>query len=57
MRTLFCAICFLFLFYLELTAQTSNSGDCRTAIPVCADGMPIMPNVDGNGDIDELKMS
>ena len=54
MRTLFCAICFLFLFYLELTAQTSNSGDCRTAIPVCADGMPIMPNVDGNGDIDEF---
>ncbi len=54
MRTLFSAICFLFLFSLGLTAQTSNSGDCRTAIPVCADGMPIMPNVDGGGDIDEF---
>ena len=54
MRTLFSAICFLLLFSLGLTAQTSNSGDCRTAIPVCADGMPIMPDVDGNGDIDEF---
>ncbi|WP_350294062.1 T9SS type B sorting domain-containing protein [uncultured Croceitalea sp.] len=54
MRTLFSATCFLFLFSIGLTAQTANSGDCRTAIPVCADGMPIMPDVDGNGDIDEF---
>ena len=54
MRTLFSAICFLFLFSMGLTAQTANSGDCRTAIPICADGEPIMPFVDGNGDIDEF---
>jgi len=54
MRTLFSATCFLFLFSIGLTAQTANSGDCRTAIPVCADGEPIMPFVDGNGDIDEF---
>ena len=54
MRTLFSAICFLFLFSIGLTAQTANSGDCRTAIPVCADGEPIMPFVDDNGDIDEF---
>ena len=51
MRTLFSATCFLLLFSIGLTAQTANSGDCRTAIPVCADGMPIMPFADGTGDI------
>ncbi|GMN10810.1 hypothetical protein MTsPCn9_30250 [Croceitalea sp. MTPC9] len=51
MRTLLSATCFLFLFCIGLNAQTANSGDCRTAIPVCADGMPIMPFVDGSGDI------
>ncbi|MFD2585963.1 T9SS type B sorting domain-containing protein [Croceitalea marina] len=54
MRTLFSATCFFFLFSIGLTAQTANSGDCRTAIPVCADGEPIMPFVDGSGDIDEF---
>lgn len=54
MRTLFSTICFLFIFSVQITAQTANSGDCRTAIPVCADGMPIMPFVDGRGDIDEF---
>lgn len=54
MRTLLSATCFFFLFTIGLIAQTTNSGDCRTAIPVCADGMPIMPSVDGNGDIDDF---
>ncbi len=36
---------------MELNAQ--NSGDCRTAIPVCAD-MPILSNTDGSGDIDDF---
>jgi len=33
--------------------QTSNSADCRTAIPVCAD-MPVMSFADGRGDIEEF---
>lgn len=54
MRTLVSATCFLFLFSIGLTAQTANSGDCRSAIPVCADGTPIMPFVDDNGDINDF---
>ena len=54
MRTLLSAFCFLFFFSINLTAQTANSGDCRTAIPVCADGMPILPFVDGSGDISDF---
>ncbi len=53
MRTLlYASFCSLF-FSLSTYAQTSNSGDCRTAIPVCAD-MPIMSFADGRGDIDEF---
>ncbi|MEM8845632.1 MAG: T9SS type B sorting domain-containing protein [Bacteroidota bacterium] len=51
MRALFCAICCFSLFFMELNAQ--NSGDCRTAIPVCAD-MPILSVTDGSGDIDDF---
>ncbi|RNC89390.1 MAG: gliding motility-associated C-terminal domain-containing protein [Allomuricauda sp.] len=54
MRTLFAAVCCFFLFIYSGISQTANSGDCRTAIPVCADGEPIMPFVDGGGDIDEF---
>lgn len=34
--------------------KAQNSPDCRSAIPVCADGQPIMPFVDGSGDIDDF---
>ena len=51
MRALFCAICCFSLFFMDLNAQ--NSGDCRTAIPVCAD-MPILSATDGGGDIDDF---
>lgn len=51
MRTLFCSICCLFLFYWNVTAQ--NSADCRTAIPVCAD-QPIMGLAGGTGDVDDF---
>lgn len=51
MRTLFCSICCLFIFYSDLTAQ--NSADCRTAIPVCAD-QPIMGIAGGSGDVDDF---
>ncbi len=54
MRTLPTAVCCFFLFVHLCLSQTANSGDCRTAIPVCADGEPIMPFVDGNGDIDDF---
>lgn len=54
MRTLFSATFLLFLSVLLAQGQTPNSGDCRTAIPVCADGEPIMPFVDGSGDIDDF---
>ncbi|MDF0716012.1 T9SS type B sorting domain-containing protein [Muricauda sp. 334s03] len=50
MRALFSAICCLFLLQI-VSAQ--NSPDCRTAIPVCADG-PIMGTTDGSGDIDDF---
>lgn len=42
-----------FLFSQGLFAQTSNSPDCRSAIPVCADA-PIFSQADGNGDIDDF---
>ncbi len=54
MRTLIIAICFFSLFVFTTSAQTPNSGDCRTAIPVCADGEPIMPDVNGGGDIEDF---
>ncbi|WP_343485632.1 T9SS type B sorting domain-containing protein [Allomuricauda sp. d1] len=53
MRTLFIACCFFF-FLLHINAQNNSSGDCRTAIPVCADGTPIMPLIDGGGDINDF---
>ncbi|MDE3741736.1 T9SS type B sorting domain-containing protein [Maribacter polysaccharolyticus] len=52
MRTLILVFCCLFLVINGINAQ--NSGDCRTAIPVCADGQPIMPSVDGGGDVDDF---
>ena len=38
---------------MEVNAQSANSGDCRTAIPVCADA-PISITVDGLGVIDDF---
>ncbi len=52
MRTLLFVSC-LFLFSISLSAQSPNSADCRTAIPICADA-PIMGFVDGAGDIDDF---
>ncbi len=52
MRTFTCSICIMLLFVSNIVAQ--NSPDCRSAIPVCADGQPIMPFVDGSGDIDDF---
>lgn len=52
MRTLFFAICALFLTTSEIQAQ--NSPDCRTAIPVCADQGPLFFEADGSGDIDDF---
>ncbi|WP_282161240.1 T9SS type B sorting domain-containing protein [Ulvibacterium marinum] len=52
MRTLFFAICALFLATSEIQAQ--NSPDCRTAIPVCADQGPLFFEADGSGDIDDF---
>ena len=54
MRTLFAAVCCFFLIVSNGISQTANSGDCRTAIPVCADGEPIMPFVDGTGDLNDF---
>ena len=51
MRTLFSALTILLVFTLNTYAQ--NSADCRTAIPICADG-PILGTADGGGDIDEF---
>lgn len=53
MRTLLLFICCLFLFSMGMNAQSANSGDCRTAIPVCADA-PINITVDGRGAIDDF---
>ncbi|MBC8766988.1 T9SS type B sorting domain-containing protein [Arenibacter sp. BSSL-BM3] len=47
MRTLACSICLIFLFFSNIGAQ--NSPDCRTAIPVCADILPILGTADGGG--------
>lgn len=52
MRTLIFVFGCLLLFSTVLNAQ--NSPDCRSAIPVCADGQPIMPIVDGSGDVDDF---
>ena len=52
MRILFSALCLL-LFSWSANAQTSNSADCRTAIPICADA-PIMGLADGGGDIEDF---
>ncbi|MFS4493781.1 T9SS type B sorting domain-containing protein [Maribacter sp. 2308TA10-17] len=54
MRTLLCVMCCMLLFSLSTNAQSNNSADCRTAIPVCADGEVILPFVDGSGDIDDF---
>lgn len=55
MRTLLFILCCLLLFSFSANAQSPNSADCRTAIPICADGLvTIMPDVDGNGDIDDF---
>ncbi len=51
MRTFFCSICCLLLVVYVASAQ--NSPDCRTAIPVCADG-PIFSEANGSGDIDDF---
>lgn len=53
MRTLFITTCCLILFSIGVNAQSANSGDCRTAIPVCADA-PINIIVDGRGAIDDF---
>ena len=53
MRTLLIITCCLFLYSMEVNAQSANSGDCRTAIPVCADA-PISITVDGRGAIDDF---
>ncbi len=52
MRTLVSVFGCLLLCSTVLKAQ--NSPDCRSAIPVCADGEPIMPFVDGSGDVDDF---
>lgn len=51
MRTLFFSSCVCLLFSVKMVAQ--SSGDCRTAIPVCADA-PILSAVEGSGDIDDF---
>lgn len=54
MRTPLKILFFLVLFTTLSYAQTSsNSGDCRSAIPVCADA-PISVLVDGSGAIDDF---
>lgn len=51
MRTI---LAFCSTFFVVLSLQAQNSGDCRTAIPVCADVLPITFIVDGRGDIDDF---
>ncbi len=53
MRTHFCSLCFLLFGLFVANAQNPNSPDCRTAIPVCADG-PIFSEANGSGDIDDF---
>ena len=53
MRTLLSVTCCLLLFSWTANAQSPNSADCRTAIPVCAD-VPIMSQAHGSGDIDDF---
>lgn len=53
MRLSLCVLFCLLLFSISVNSQTNNSADCRTAIPICADG-PITPIVDGSGDIDDF---
>lgn len=53
MRTLLVSICCFIILAIKVHAQTPNSGDCRTAIPVCADA-PILSMADGGGDIDDF---
>lgn len=54
MRTPIRVLCCLLLTSFFANAQSNNSADCRTAIPVCADGEVILPFVDGLGDIDDF---
>jgi len=51
MRTLFAFCC---AFFCITVLQAQNSGDCRLAIPVCADNQPISFTVDGSGDINDF---
>ncbi|WP_394747029.1 T9SS type B sorting domain-containing protein [Spongiimicrobium salis] len=51
MRTFLCSISSIFLFCIGSYAQ--NSPDCRSAIPVCADG-PIFSQADGLGDVEDF---
>ncbi len=53
MRTFIRVLYFLLFFSIAASAQTPNSPDCRTAIPVCAD-VPIISQADGEGDIDDF---
>lgn len=51
MRTHFCSMCFVLM--VVFVAHAQNSPDCRTAIPVCADG-PIFSEANGGGDIEDF---
>ena len=51
MRAFFASCC---AFLIASFLQAQNSGDCRTAIPVCADTQPITFVVDGSGDINDF---
>ena len=54
MRPLLKILFFLLLFTtLSFAQTTSNSGDCRTTIPICGDA-PISVSVDGSGAIDDF---
>jgi len=50
-RNLICTFSLFLL--LSLSTHAQNSGDCRSAIPVCADGS-ILTLADGSGDIDDF---
>ncbi len=54
MRNFICALSCFLVFTIGVQAQDPpNSGDCRTAIPVCAD-VPVMGLSNGGGDIDDF---